>query len=51
MNKPENNERKENIDENGKIITRDHLLIRDKESGEILLNRREMKGGKACLTK
>ena len=38
-------------DEEGNIIIRDHLLIRDKESGQVILNKRETKGGKACLTK
>jgi len=51
MNKSENNKQKENIDENGKIITRDYLIIRDKESGETLLNKRDVKSGKAWLTK
>ena len=48
MNKPE---KKDNIDEKGKIMSFDHLLIRDKKTGEILLNKRETKDKKACLTK
>ncbi len=30
-------------DENGRIMCFDHLLIRDKESGESILNRREQR--------
>jgi len=51
MNNPENKEKTNDVDERGKITAFDHLFIQDKESGEILLNRREIKGGKACLTK
>lgn len=40
-----------NVDEHGNIIIRDHLIIRDKESGQVILNKREAKGGRECLTK
>lgn len=48
MNKPEKDEK---IDEAGNVTAFDHLLIRDKESGQVILNRRETKGGRECLTK
>lgn len=38
-------------DEKGNITAFDHLMIRDKESGQVILNKRDLKDGKACLTK
>lgn len=53
MNKSENKktQQRDLVDEKGKITAFDHLLIIDKETGSVLLNRRETKGGKTYLTK
>ncbi|NJO58809.1 MAG: hypothetical protein HC836_10805 [Richelia sp. RM2_1_2] len=45
------NNKKPDIDEKGNIISFDHLLIRDKETDEVILNKRDNKGKKICLTK
>lgn len=50
-NKYINEENNKLPDENGNITTFDHLLIRDKTSGEVILNKRDLKDKKACLTK
>ena len=43
--------KKDSVDESGKVAAFDHLLIKDKESGQVILNRRETKSGKISLTK